>query len=290
MQHAAAQPQGPESADVAELVRSCLPLVQYIVSDVAGRLPRHVQRDELVSAGMLGLAQAAKAWDPARGVTFDRYARTRIQGAVLDELRSRDWATRSVRADARRLRVVTEEIADATGAASQQAIAAAMGISMGELERLNKDIHRATVLQYDAVFVDSEDGPVTGVEGDVTLDQLLQRETIGYLRDAIVMLPERLRKVVVEYFFEERQMQEIADDLGVTESRISQMRAEAIVLLRTALNEMLEPTDESGSAPASNDRASRRTAAYLAEVAAASTYRARISADAPGVAQRVRTA
>src|SRR3546814_10975909 len=100
---------------------------------------------------------------------------------------------------------------------------------------------------------------------------MLQREQVGYLRDAVVTLPERLRKVVVEYFFEERQMQDIATDLGVTESRVSQMRAEALVLLRAGLESALD-TD---SAPAEEPKgpAANPTAAYLAEVAAASTHK-----------------
>src|SRR3546814_15540031 len=95
---------------------------------MAGRVPRHVLRDDLVSAGMLGLAQAAKSWDPERGVTFERYARTRIQGALLDELRGRDWASRSVRANAPRLREVSDEIAARTGGpATPKELAWAMG-------------------------------------------------------------------------------------------------------------------------------------------------------------------
>src|SRR3546814_10941814 len=82
------------------------------------------------------------------------------------------------------------------------------------------------------MFTDVDDNPMTASDGDETLDGMLQREQVGYLRDAVVTLPERLRKVVVEYFFEERQMQDIATDLGVTESRVSQLRAEALVLLR----------------------------------------------------------
>ena len=271
------------SAD--ELVRSALPLVQYAVSDLAGRLPRHVHRDDLVSAGMLGLAQAAKAWDPTRGVTFERYARTRIQGALLDELRSRDWATRSVRANARRLQTATDELTARTGVAPQSAdLGRAMGLSTGEVDKLNEDIHRATVLHYDALFTDVDESPISSSDGDETLDTLLNRELVGYLRDAVVTLPERLRKVVVEYFFEERQMQDIADDLGVTESRVSQMRAEAIVLLRAGMESALEP-DAPASAP--SGRAAKRTATYLAEVAAASDFKLRLSADAPSVVARV---
>ncbi len=268
-----------------ELVTSGLPLVQYAVSDLAGRLPRHVHRDDLVSAGMLGLAQAAKSWDPTRGVTFERYARTRIQGALLDELRSRDWATRSVRANARRLQAATEELTARTGRTPEAAeIGRELGIDTHEVEKLNEDVHRATVLHYDALFSDVDESPICSSESDETLDTLLNRETVAYLRDAVVTLPERLRKVVVEYFFEERQMQDIAADLGVTESRVSQMRAEAIVLLRAGLD-ALEPD----RAPTSitTGRAAKRTAAYLAEMAAASTYKMRLSATAPAVVDRV---
>ena len=268
------------------LVQAGLPLVQYAVSDMAGRVPRHVLRDDLVSAGMLGLAQAAKSWDPTRGVTFERYARTRIQGALLDELRGRDWATRSVRANARRLQAASDEITARTGATPQPAeLGQAIGLSAVEVDKLNDDIHRATVLHYDALFTDADEGPATTSPGDETLDTLLQRELVGYLRDAVVSLPERLRKVVVEYFFEERQMQEIADDLGVTESRVSQMRAEAMVLLRAGLDAALEP--EPAPAADRTGRAAKRTAAYLAEVAAASDFKMRLSADAPSVPARV---
>ncbi len=268
-----------------DLVRAGLPLVQYAVSDLAGRLPRHVHRDDLVSAGMLGLAQAAKSWDPTRGVTFDRYARTRIQGALLDELRSRDWATRSVRANARRLQAASDEITARTGVAPQPSeLGAAMGLNVDEVDRLNNDIHRATVLHYDALFTDLDETPICTAGDDETLDTLVQRELVGYLRDAVVTLPERLRKVVVEYFFEERQMQDIANDLGVTESRVSQMRAEAIVLLRAGVDAAF---DTPAPAVAPTGRAAKRTAAYLAEVAAASDFKMRISADAPSVAARV---
>src|SRR3954447_26230268 len=84
-----------------KLVREHLPLVQYVVSEVAHRVPSHVSRNDLLSAGMLGLAQAARSFDPERGIAFDRFASTRIRGALLDELRGRDWASRSVRSRAR---------------------------------------------------------------------------------------------------------------------------------------------------------------------------------------------
>src|SRR3954469_26033471 len=100
-----------------QLVREHLPLVHYAVSEMAAKVPRHVSRDDLVSAGMAGLAQAARSFDPARGISFDRYASTRILGALLDELRDRDWASRSVRSKARKMAAATDELTAKLGRA-----------------------------------------------------------------------------------------------------------------------------------------------------------------------------
>jgi RNA polymerase sigma factor for flagellar operon FliA len=276
---------------IDELVRQGLPLVQYAVSDLAGRVPRHVQRDDLVSAGMLGLTQAARSWDPTRGVTFERFARTRIEGALLDELRGRDWASRSVRNGARRLQATNEELTARLGHAPSTAeLAVGMGVTPAEVTKLVDDVHRATVLRYDAMFTDSDAAPATH-NGDEALDTLLAKELVGYLRDAVDALPERLRKVVVEYFFEERQMQDIADDLGVTESRVSQMRAEAIALLRDGINSQLAPEELPEEHKASG-RVAKRKAAYYAAIAGASDLRTRLEVGAAGafVAAQVRSA
>src|SRR5436190_18377338 len=93
-----------------QLVREHLPLVHYAVSEMAAKVPRHVSRDDLVSAGMAGLAQAARSFDPDRGISFDRCASTRIRGALLDELRDRDWASRSVRSKARKVANATDDL------------------------------------------------------------------------------------------------------------------------------------------------------------------------------------
>lgn len=277
----------PSSIDLAErslapnpdeLVRQYLPLVHHVVADMIARVPRHVPRDELTSAALFGLVQAARAYDPGRGVSFDRYARRRMQGALLDDLRSRDWASRGVRAQARKVRSVTDDLTVALGRTpTADEAGAAAGLSAQEVSRLHDDVHRATVLNYDSVFRDSEDcDALSAVEADPG-EVILRRERRAYLRDAVAALPERLRLVVVGCFFEERPMLELARELGVTESRVSQMKAEALGLLREGLDATLD-TEAQSELPASG-RVARRKAAYFAAVAAGSSYRDRLDSD-----------
>src|SRR2546423_14355722 len=260
-----------------ELVRQHLPLVHHVVADMIARVPRHIPRDELTSAALFGLVQAARSYDPGRGVTFDRYARRRMQGALLDDLRSRDWASRGVRAQARKIRSATDELTGSLGRLPTPVEAgAAAGLSATEVSRLNDDVHRATVLNYDSVFRDSEDCDALSTADADPGEVMLRRERRAYLRDAVAALPERLRVVVVGCFFDERPMLELAKELGVTESRVSQVKAEALGLLREGLDATLEA--EAQSALPVQGRVARRKAAYFAAVAAGSSYRDRLDA------------
>ncbi len=257
-----------------ELVRSHLPLVNYMVSEIAGRIPRHVCRTDLVSAGMAGLAQAAKSYQPDRGVTFQRFASSRIRGAILDELRARDWASRSVRAKARDLAQVTDKLTAKLGRQPTPVeVAAVMGTSADELDALNADVYRALVLNLDALPVEgkSEESLFSGTPAPD--EDVLDNETRAYLGAAVDSLPERLRRVVVGYFCEELPMQVLAEELGVTDSRISQMRAEALVLLRDAMNSQLDPDLVR---PEASERVAKRRYAYYAAVAAHDDYRRRL--------------
>lgn len=268
------------------LVRDHLALVHYAVAEVANRVPRHVGRDDLLSAAMLGLAQAARTWDSTRGIAFDRFAMIRIRGALLDELRGRDWASRSVRARSRQLDAATDRVtAREGGTPSCDAVAEELGISPAELTALRHDLHRATVLNIEAVAAEGTIDDLLPDATDSPEEQLLARERTAYLLDAIVALPERLRHVVVEYFFEERQMQDIAAELGVTESRVSQMRGEALALLSCGVRSQLEP--EGLADEPRTGRVASRKATYYARVAAASNARQRLDAAPPTVQQRV---
>jgi RNA polymerase sigma factor for flagellar operon FliA len=267
----------PLPASPDELVRQHLSLVHHVVADMIARVPRHIPRDELMSAALFGLVQAARAYDPNRGA-FDRFARRRMQGALLDDLRARDWASRGVRAQARKVRSVTDDLTVALGRTPTTTEAGvAAGLSATEVSRLHDDVHRATVLNYDSVFRDSEDcDALSATEADPG-EVILRRERRAYLRDAVSALPERLRLVVVGCFFEERSMLDLARELGVTESRVSQMKAEALGLLREGLDATLE-TEAPATLPTSG-RVARRKAAYFAAVAGGSSYRDRLDSD-----------
>lgn len=244
-----------------------VPLVGHIVRETMARVPSHVDRDDLSSAGLAALVQAAHSYDPERGVPFNRYATTRIRGAILDELRSIDWASRSVRRRARELDATRSNLATMLGRpATTVEVAQASGLSTDEVIANDDDVARAQVLSLHA----SEDETLSErlVSSSPTPEAMFEhRERLTYLTEAIAELPERLRLVVEQYFLAERPMAEIAETLGVTESRISQLRAEALVLLRDALNHALEP-DLVAQPARPGGAAARRREAYFAAVAA----------------------
>jgi RNA polymerase sigma factor for flagellar operon FliA len=280
MVHAMHGAPGTREAEDA-LVRAHLPLVHYLVAEVSQRIPAHVSRDDLESAAMAGLAQAARSYDGDRGVPFDRFASRRIRGALLDELRSRDWATRSVRSSARAAHNAAEELTATLGRAPSPAeVAEKLGCDVADLHAVAADVAQANVVNYESLFEDgSADDLLPVDENDAPDACLLERERQAYLVDAVAALPARLQQVVIGYFFEERSMHEIGAELGVTDSRISQMRAEALTLLREGLDAHLQPD----AAPAElrpGGRVARRKDAYFAAIADRRSPLERIAAPA----------
>lgn len=254
-------------AVVEELVTAHMPLVGHIVRQTMGRVPAHVDRDDLMSAGLAALLQAARAYDAERGVPFASYASTRIRGAVLDELRGIDWASRSVRRTARDLESTRNKLTAQLGRQATDAeVATALGMSPEEVAANDEDVARAQVLSLQGAGETNLDDLLPGTAPSPE-DLIEHQEKLAYLVEAIDELPDRLRVVVRDYFFAERPMADIAAELGVTESRVSQMRAEALVLLRDALNHELAP--EMMAKPSRPDGcANRRREAYFAAVAA----------------------
>jgi RNA polymerase sigma factor FliA len=260
-------PNGHVLPNEEALVQDHLDLVHKMVTQTVNRIPSHVLRDDLVSAGMAGLVLAARHFDPARGVPFERYAATRIRGALIDELRSFDWASRPVRAKARAVASRSEALTAKLGRApTPEELAEACGLSVTNLERLTDDLHRAVVLNYDAVLATGDGEMLLPVSDEDPEEELLTQERATCLLKAIDALPERLRTVVRGYFFEERTVGELARELGVTQSRVSQLRAEAIELLRDGVNAQLDPARVTPLRRATG-RVSRRQATYRAKMA-----------------------
>ena len=268
---------GPATArDLDDLVREHLPLVGHLVRELLYRIPSHVNRDDLVSAGMTALVTAARGFDPSRGTPFGRFAAARIRGALLDELRGLDWASRSVRVRARRLEAAEQELTGVLGRTPTSAeLAGALGVSVEEVGAVEEDVQRAVVLSLQGFTAGAGEDLVTDNNRGPE-DLLLHRERLGYLADAVAALPERLRIVITGWFLEERPMAELAAQLGVTESRVSQLRAEALVLLRDGMNSHLDP-DLVADAERPGGCVARRREAYYAQIAARGDLRSRLA-------------
>ncbi len=280
--------------DMNAMIEKNLPLVKHIVLQVAVHFPRHVEREELARAGALGLVEAARRYDDSRGVPFERFAAQRIRGAILDTVRAADWAPRSVRTLARTLEATEQRLASRLGRVpSTEEIAEALNVDVKELSRLRDRMFRSVVLALEHEVSDDVDDDLTLV--DVLVDEaaiepseeLETRELHAYLRDAIALLPERQRLVILGYFLEGRTSQDLARFLGVTESRISQIRSEAIQMLK----EGIEAQYLAGGMgePAPRGRSARRKAAYVEAIGQRSDWQDRmdqislIEADAPNL-------
>ena len=228
---------------VDALVTEHLPLAAFAVNAVAARisLPSHVSREDLLSCAHVALVEVAKRFDPAAGASFATYALARLQGAVLDELRSGDWASRSVRAAARRTDAAADALTISLGRPpTREELAASLGVGRKEMDSLKVDLHRAVMVSIDAETGSEPGGLDLPDPGESPERAVLRTERARYLQQAIRELPDRLDEVVERNFFGGESLTEIAEDLGVTLSRVSQMRARALTLLHAAMSEVWE--------------------------------------------------
>lgn len=274
-------------SDRAALVEAHLPLVKHVVLQVAGHFPRHVDRQELARAGALGLVEAGQRFEPDRGVPFDRFAARRIRGAILDAVRAVDWAPRSVRAVGRALEAAEQDLANEHGTAPTPVqLAQAMGMTEAELAAVRDRVFRSVVLALEHGVTGSGDNGENLTLGEVLADRtaaepaedLEARELLGYLRDAVRLLPDRHRTVVIGYFLSGRTSAELAQDLGVTESRISQVRSEALAMLRDGIEAQYATPSDAPVMVSGAGRSERRRASYASAIGEASAWRARLVA------------
>lgn len=268
---------------ITRLIEENLELVNHIVFQVAIHFPRHVDREELARAGALGLVEAARRYDDDKGVPFQRFAAQRIRGAIIDAVRAADWAPRSVRSLSRKLEATEQRLASHLGRLPNTGeLADELGMTRDELHRLRDRLFRSVVLAFDHLVTDSSDEELTLV--DVIEDQssvepcneLEKRELHAYLRDAVALLPERQRLVIVGYFLEERTSQELARFLGVTESRVSQMRTEALEELKRGIQAQYGLDDAEIDLSNLRGRQNKRRAAFAEAIGSRQDWKDRV--------------
>jgi len=257
------------------LIRANMPLVGHMVRELLFKVPAHVHRDDLASAGYAALVTAARGFDPSRGIPFGRFAAVRVRGSLLDELRGMDWASRSVRARARRADVARQALTAQLGRTpTPSELAELLGVAVSELASVDDDVQRAAVLSLQGFTAGAAEDMVAEAAMNPE-ETLLHRERMGYLHDAVRVLPERLRFVVEASFLQERPLSEVAAELGVTESRVSQLRTEALALLKDGLSTHMDQQD---TGTGRDGCVARRRAAYAAQIAGRSTMASRLAA------------
>jgi RNA polymerase sigma factor for flagellar operon FliA len=224
-----------------QLLLRHLPQVNFIARRIHNRLPRQVLLEDLIHAGVLGLMDAIRKYNPAKNVQLKYYAEFRIRGAILDSLRQVDWSPRTLRSQARRLEQAVFNCKGRLGRdPTETEIAAAMEISLNQLQRLLYDLRGLDVgsLQFDSDLVRNSEEKICGCTSRDEEDpyrQTLRLEMQGLLTGAVDQLPVREREVLALYHFSELTMKEVGAAMGIGESRVSQIHSSAMVHLRTRL-------------------------------------------------------
>lgn len=224
------------------LVEEYIPLVKTVVGRLAMTLPAHVHADDLYSAGLVGLLNAMRRFNPNNGTSFETYARVRIRGAIFDELRRLDWVPRSVHEKAKKIEKTMHELTQRTGKLPSDAqMAKALGLSARDYEDLLEEVRPSTYVCLDAVPGpnDERGGRAYEVIADDTQAnperQASLRDLSQLIEKRLQQLPEMQRKVLGLYYFEDFRLREIAEAFGVTESRICQIHAQAILAIKSLL-------------------------------------------------------
>jgi len=232
----------------AGLVEEYLPLVKSVVGRLQMSLPSHVDAEDLYSAGLVGLLDAIRHYNPKLGSTFETYARVRIRGAVFDELRRMDWVPRSIHSKAKKVQDAIKTLEQKKRRIPTDAeVATALGISMSQYEQLMEEIRPATFVCLDAAMNDeTNDSAPTHYEAfadakqENPLDGTARNEMADIIANRLDQLPKMQKQVLSLYYFEDMRLREIAEIFGLTESRICQIHSQAILALKTQLEVVCE--------------------------------------------------
>jgi RNA polymerase sigma factor for flagellar operon FliA len=232
-----------------QIVLEHTPLIRYIVNRIAVRLPSHIDLDDLHNTGVIGLMDAIEKYDPEKNCKFKTYAEFRIKGAILDQLRSLDWVPRSVRQKGRRLERAYGEVEQRLGrAATEDEVADSLGLQLDKLQELVNQVRGISLVNLEEIRGGGQEGDRNGSYADVVEDvnaenpysalKLQQMKQI--VADTIGTLPEKERLVISLYYYEDLNMKEIGNILGITESRVCQIHTKSVLRLRSKLKNTLE--------------------------------------------------
>jgi len=248
----AEKPQANEEIEICsentdQIVQEYSSMIKYVANRIALRLPPHIEVDDLISVGAIGLMDAIEKYDPTRGAKFKTYAEFRVRGSILDELRSLDWVPRSVRQKASKLDAVANKLQSKLGRPPEdEELAEEMEITLEELFTTINETRNMPLLSLDDLGIANDSGDkqnlLDTLVGKSDVDpqtQLRLSELKALIASAIDTLPEKERLMVSLYYYEELTMKEIGEVLGITESRISQIHSKAVYRLRTKLKSLI---------------------------------------------------
>ena len=241
---------GEIPADLKEqIVLEHSPLIRYIVNRIAVRLPSHIDLDDLYNTGVIGLMDAIDKYDHEKNCKFKTYAEFRIKGAILDQLRSLDWVPRSVRQKSRKLEKAYGEVEQRLGrSATEEEVADSLGLEIDKFHTLLNQVRGISLVNLEEIRGNGQDGDRTGTFADIIEDvhaenpfaSLKLLETKHVISDTIGTLPEKERLVISLYYYEDLNMKEIGNILGITESRVCQIHTKSVMRLRSKLKGMVD--------------------------------------------------
>ena len=229
-----------------EDVTAHLSLVRQVVQQVQGTLPASIEYDEIMSWGVDGLLDASRKFDASKGTSFSTYARIRIRGAILDQLRALDWVSRTTRNKSNELTRTIQKLEHSLGRqATHDELAESMNVSLPELHELMAEVGDLSMVSLEDVTFSRNNERLTfedyvaAPSGD-PISEVLSQERAGVVADAIRRLPDKERMVMPLYYNGELTMKEVGARLGITESRVSQLHTQAISRLRSILADFVE--------------------------------------------------
>ncbi len=235
-----------DSRDREKLILEHAGVVRFMALRLAARLPSHIAVDDLVNAGIIGLMDALDKYDPDQGLSFEAYAKIRIRGSMLDEIRAMDWVPRSLRQKSNELGKVASQLEHRLSRPpTDEETAEEMGISLNEYHKLLDEIKGISLIPEDIqdVCVEGRGSRVFAAEKDDVFDGTYKQELKAKLVEGIRSLSLKEQQILMLYYYEELTMKEIGAVMGYTESRISQIHTKAIVKLRTRLSRKLGRDD-----------------------------------------------